>query len=200
MYVPLYQCMPRRVSINSRRGANSCRWNARWSQGEREVVRLCVPFVRPATGFPIGDSSLIRRRRVSNRARPNDHLGCVIRLRLHRAKYVDRLSLSSFSSFSRPSRTRRSVMIFTENRSRSLTSRTTISLSFSLSLSLFFCFFLLFSSRRDNERSVIWNFNASEMRMFENDNLGNEIRIPFSVVSHSLGIYQMKFIWWRVLF
>mgnify|MGYP004579261293 CR=1 FL=1 len=65
--------MPRRVSINSRRGANSCRWNARVLRPRREVVRLCVPFGR-ATGFPIGDSSLIRRWRVSNRTRTNDHL------------------------------------------------------------------------------------------------------------------------------
>ena len=88
MHVPLYQRirargMPRRVSINSRRGANSCRWNARWSRGEKSLG--CVPFVRPATGFPIGDSSLIRRRGVSNRARPNDHLGCVTRPSLHPA-------------------------------------------------------------------------------------------------------------------
>jgi len=88
--VPLYQRirargMPRRVSINSRRGANSCRWNARWSRREKSLG--CVPFVRPATGFPIGDSSLIRRRGVSNRARPNDHLGCVTRLSLHRANH-----------------------------------------------------------------------------------------------------------------
>lgn len=88
--VPLYQRirargMPRRVSINSRRGANSCHWNARWSRGEKSLD--CVPFIRPATGFPIGDSSLIRRRGVSNRARPNDHLGCVTRMSLHHADH-----------------------------------------------------------------------------------------------------------------
>lgn len=49
----------------------------------REVVRLRA--VRPATGFPIGDSSLIRRWRVSNRTRTNDHLECVTRLRSRRA-------------------------------------------------------------------------------------------------------------------
>lgn len=69
----------------------------------REVVKACVPFVRPATGFSIGDSSLIRRRRVSNRARPDDHLGCVTRLRLHtrcqpRGIFV-MLPLSSSSRF-----------------------------------------------------------------------------------------------------
>lgn len=52
--------MPRRVSINSRRGANSCRWNAR-VEGPGEVVRTACRSAAPATGFPIGDSSLIRR-------------------------------------------------------------------------------------------------------------------------------------------
>ena len=79
--------MPRRVSINSRRGANSCRWNARVLRPRREVVRLCVPFGR-ATGFPIGDSSLIRRWRVSNRTRTNGHLRVCYTVTVSRRAYL----------------------------------------------------------------------------------------------------------------